>query len=464
MPLQPGDEVEVAGFPVPGLRTAVLEDAEVRIASRGAPPAPIEANLEAVREGLHDSELVCVEATLVNSVRTAREWRLLLQSRDTVFDARLAVGASAPWKTPADGSRVRLTGIALSHDEAGEVAGSFSLLLRSTADVTLVSHPPWWTGPRTRLIVGLLSIAILVAAAWAIVLRRQVRRQTALIREQMAREQDLDGRYRDDLEALVWQRTRELEEAQAELVKRERLSTLGRLTATVSHELRNPLGTIRGSLFVIGNAVRGRSLGVERALERAERNVLRCDTIIEELLEYTRVRDLLPQSTPLDPWLDDLLDEISIPAGLVLDRSLSSGAIVRIDRGRIQRCIVNLVSNACEALTASASHSAERLWVAAHDRLWVASRLESRRVVVSVSDNGPGISPDDRRRIFEPFFSTKSFGIGLGLAIVQQIAEQHGGGIDLESDPGPRTTFTLWLPLALVEGRIAPSAASGEAP
>lgn len=450
MPLQPGDEVEVAGFPVPGPRTPGLEDAMIRIVSRGDPPAPKVARLDSIREGLHDSDLVTLDATLLDSVHAGNEWRFILQANETVFDAVLT-GATSESSGPIKGSRLRIQGIAIAHERIGRAEGGFTLQLRSSSDIVTLSNPPFWTATRARSAIGVLCLVLVTGAAWTFALRRRVRRQTSLIREQAGREQESDRDYRDELEALIWQRTRELEEAQNELVRRERLSTLGRLTATVSHELRNPLGTIRGSLFVIGNSVRGKSPALDRALDRAERNVLRCDTIIDELLEYTRGRDLLPQATRLDTWLDEVLDEIPIPAGLRLDRNLSSGAVVRIDRGRIQRLVVNLVSNACEALTASASHGADRLSAASHDRLEVAACLRRERVLISVSDNGPGIAREDWVRIFEPFHSTKSFGIGLGLAIVQQIAEQHGGGIEVESEPGRETTFTLWLPSTLVE-------------
>jgi signal transduction histidine kinase len=277
------------------------------------------------------------------------------------------------------------------------------------------------------------------AFAWVVTLRRRVRVQTAALRERLEREGELERDYRDRLEAMVWERTQDLERAQEELIRKERLATLGQLTATVSHELRNPLGTIRGSVFFVADSLRDAPPAVRRALDRAERNIVRCDAIIEELLEYARVRDLVRQPTDLDAWLREALAELRLPPGIALVRDLASGAGVSIDRQRVLRCIINVVTNATEAIGPTGPGSPPR-----GSRIEVSSRATAERVEIRIADDGPGIPPDLRQRIFEPFFSTKSFGVGLGLPIVQQIMEQHGGGVVVESAPG-RTVFSLWV-------------------
>jgi PAS domain S-box-containing protein len=253
-------------------------------------------------------------------------------------------------------------------------------------------------------------------------------------------------RYRDHLEDLVRERTRELEAAQVELVRKERLSALGQLTATVAHEIRNPLGTVRTAVFAIGDAVERNQPGqMKPALRLAERNIVRCDNIISELLDYSRDRVLQLHSTHIDTWLEKLLDEQAItPQDIDCVRKLTSDLKVPIDREHLRRAVINVVENAVQAMQEQASQEKQltvSTSVAEHG-----SRLE-----IEFRDTGPGIPDDVLPRVFEPLFSTKSFGVGLGLSVVKNIMAQHGGGVRLQSvaadgeQPGG-TSVVLWLP------------------
>jgi PAS domain S-box-containing protein len=263
----------------------------------------------------------------------------------------------------------------------------------------------------------------------------------SIVRDITARKQTEEElrKHREHLEELVAERTQELKEMQAELVRKERLSALGQLTATVAHEIRNPLGTVRTAVFAIGDAVERDQLGrVERARQLAERNILRCDRIISELLDYTRERALNLEPVHVDVWLDGLLDELQIPAGIVCAKELSAGAQIPLDREQLRRAMINVVENAVDALQDEG---------AAGNKLTVSTRIAGERLEIQVSDTGCGIPADEMDKVFEPLFSTKSFGVGLGLPIVRNIMEQHGGGIEIQSGPGQGATVVLWLPL-----------------
>jgi PAS domain S-box-containing protein len=251
--------------------------------------------------------------------------------------------------------------------------------------------------------------------------------------------------YRDRLEELVVERTRELEKAQAELMRKERLSVLGRLTATVAHEIRNPLGTVRSSVFSIGDAIdRDEMNRVERALQLAERNIVRCDAIITELLDYTRDQVLQKSPIQIDGWLDRILDEAldqrTIPESIALVRELHADAEIIVDGERFRRAIINIVSNAVDAMRERGPFEKNQLTVSTH--------IVDDRLEIGISDTGCGIPNAMLDRLFEPLFSTKSFGIGLGLPIVKGIMEQHGGDIEISSQAGVGTTVVLWLPLS----------------
>lgn len=233
-----------------------------------------------------------------------------------------------------------------------------------------------------------------------------------------------------------------LRDAQGELVRSERLSTLGQLTATVSHELRNPLGVVRASTFVLRKSIDPNDARAQRTLERVERSVLRCDRIIDELLDFTRMKRIELQSTAVDAWLDEFLDEQELLPGVTLQRDLGlSGMELSFDRDRFRRAVINVFDNACQAMVGEGDENAEP---GAHV-ITVRSGRSNGRVEIVFEDNGAGIEPEVYEKIFEPLFSTKGFGVGLGLPVVKQIMEQHDGGIEIESEMGRGTRVTLWL-------------------
>ncbi len=245
--------------------------------------------------------------------------------------------------------------------------------------------------------------------------------------------------YRAHLEDLVAQRTSELERAQAELVQKERLAVLGQLTAMVSHEIRNPLGTVANALFLLRENLGTQSLQqMERPLALAERSIQRCDGIISELLDFTRQRELQREAVQIDHWLAEVLDEFSWPSDVRLAVQLVSGVTVQVDPERLRRALVNVVTNAVQAMDEKSA--GEKLLEIRTVRL--ADRCE-----IVVRDTGPGIPPQSMARIFEPLFSTKSFGVGLGVPIIRNIMADHGGGVAYSSEVGAGTTVTLWIPL-----------------
>lgn len=243
-----------------------------------------------------------------------------------------------------------------------------------------------------------------------------------------------------DLERRVAERTRQLTAAQDELLKNERLSAIGQLTAFVAHELRNPLSAIKNTLFAMKDMVAS-APPLVRSVARMERSVERCSQIIAELLDYSRMRNLESEERCFDEWLTGVVEEQAIPEGIAVARDLQAGAArVVFDPNRLRRVIINLVENAAQALAA-----AEEACPA--PEITVRTRLSAEELEIVVEDNGPGIPPENAERVFEPLFSTKSFGTGLGLPMVKQIIEQHGGTIELTSAPGKGARFLISIPL-----------------
>ena len=221
------------------------------------------------------------------------------------------------------------------------------------------------------------------------------------------------------------------------------MAGLGRMAATVSHELRNPLGALRASIYTVKERTLNKGLGVERALERMERSIDRCVGIIGDLLDFARVKDLLRETTNVDAWLGEILAEQELPHGILLRPQLACGARLNFDRKRLERAVANLIANAVQALN-------DPQWQRPADiaaEIVVRTGNAGRLVEISVSDSGPGIPEDVLPRIFDPLFTTRNFGVGLGLPLVRQILQQHRGSVAVERNPAGGATFVLRLPL-----------------
>ena len=238
-----------------------------------------------------------------------------------------------------------------------------------------------------------------------------------------------------------------LQDAQEEIVKRGRLAQLGQLTATIAHELRNPMGSIRNTAFLIRRKMKGTGLDLEQQLTRIDNGIGRCDDIITQLLDFARTKRPDFAEIDLDQWLAETVEEEaqSIPESVVIDCHLGlDGRKVSFDPGRLRRVLANLMSNAAEAMvgkpgmptTVNISNSA----------ICITTRLTDRGVEISVSDNGPGMDAETIAKVREPLFTTKNFGTGLGIPAVERILELHGGGLDIQSEAGQGASFTAWFP------------------
>lgn len=241
---------------------------------------------------------------------------------------------------------------------------------------------------------------------------------------------------------------RKLREAQYSLIQRGRMEQLGQLTATVAHELRNPLGAVRTSAFLLERKLKDKNLGIEGQLERINNGIVRCDSIITQLLDFSRSKQLQCQPADLDRWLTGVVEEeakkmnsrVEVELQLGLD-----GKSVPFDPSRLQRAVINMISNAVEAMVINGDQLSTSRGAPA--RLTISTFLKDDHSCICIVDNGLGIPADVMGRIREPLFTTKSFGTGLGIPAIEQIAVQHGGRLDIDSVVGVGSTFTVCLPV-----------------
>jgi PAS domain S-box-containing protein len=229
----------------------------------------------------------------------------------------------------------------------------------------------------------------------------------------------------------------ELARAQAELVKHEKLATLDQVAGSIAHELRNPLGAVNNAVYflklTVGDELRGR---MARHLDIIEEEVTRSNRIITSLLDYSQERYSVRGPCRLEDLVSRVLKRVQLPGSVEVETRLAADLpSIVADPGQIEQALLNIVTNSVQAM-------------AAGGRLAIAAVRQNGTVRVTLSDSGPGIAPEHMQRLFEPLFSTKTFGVGLGLSIARAFVEASKGTITMESEVGRGTTVTVTLPVA----------------
>jgi two-component system, NtrC family, sensor kinase len=238
-----------------------------------------------------------------------------------------------------------------------------------------------------------------------------------------------------ELERQVEARTAELKRAHAALIQTEKLSSLGRLSASIAHEINNPLA---GILTFAKLCIRALEAGppddagrgdLVKHLRLVQRETERCSAIVRSLLDFARERPLALREVTPDAVVDEALQLIAHQVamqGITLDKRLGATPTIVADFGQLRQAIVNVAMNACEAMGRGG-------------KLTVETRPGA--------DGGPGIPEENMKHLFEPFFTTKGEkGTGLGLAVVYGVVQRHHGRVEVHSQAGRGARFTLCFP------------------
>jgi len=234
--------------------------------------------------------------------------------------------------------------------------------------------------------------------------------------------------------------SRQLKAAQEELIRKERLAILGQFSGNISHELRNPLGVIDSSIYYLQMRLKEKDEKVDQHLDRISQSVKTATTIIQNLLNLTRMNKPILTRYSLTTLLADCLKTCKIPDTIKVVEDYPETEIqVRAEKEQIRMAIDNLVKNAIAAMNGNGTLTI------------VARKTEEYEAEISFIDTGTGITPDHLNQIFLPLFSTKAKGIGLGLSITKMIIENHGGKITVEAQPGKGAKFSIRLPLIFAE-------------
>ncbi len=227
----------------------------------------------------------------------------------------------------------------------------------------------------------------------------------------------------------------ELKQSQEQLIRSERFASIGQLAASMAHELRNPLGVMKNVSYYLRMGLGKKDEKVDKHLNILDQELAISNKIITDLLDFSRGSHPVPKQVDINSTLKQAVQKVKRPPNIAfefkLDRKLPKAMA---DAEQLSRVFINLSVNAVQAMPEGGV-------------LKVTSKREAEHAVMEFTDTGIGISQEDLPKLFEPLYSTKSKGIGLGLALSKQIIEMHGGIIDVMSESGVGTTFTIKIPL-----------------
>jgi len=233
--------------------------------------------------------------------------------------------------------------------------------------------------------------------------------------------------------------------AEEALRRRDRLAAMGELASTVAHEVRNPLNAVgmtaqrlrREFLEAVGETQPERR-EITDLLDVMSTETQRINRIVQQFLDFARPPRLAPEPTDLAALVQALAERtrpLAEARGVRIETEVSAAGLARIDAGQVRQAIDNLVRNAIEATPEGGL-------------VGISARCGRDGCLIEVRDSGRGIAPEHLPRIFDLYYTTKTEGTGVGLAITQQIVTAHGGTIEVESRPGTGTTMTVRLPAA----------------
>ena len=245
--------------------------------------------------------------------------------------------------------------------------------------------------------------------------------------------------FSQQMEEKIQKTTADLRKTEAQLIRSEKLAALGQLAAGIAHEIRNPLTSINILIHSMTDNLPDESVHRED-LKVIEEEINRINEIVDQFLRFAKPAPPLLKKAEVLPIFEETLQLLRLQIEkqrITIQKEFQTLAPALMDSEQMKQAILNLLLNAVQAMP-KGGHLILKGQISENDRL----------IKLSVQDSGVGISDEEMGKLFDPFFSTKEGGIGLGLSIAHRIIDQHHGKIEVESAPGKGTLFTLWLPIS----------------
>ncbi|MFH1367633.1 MAG: ATP-binding protein [Elusimicrobiota bacterium] len=260
-----------------------------------------------------------------------------------------------------------------------------------------------------------------------------------------ARLYQTEKNFKEELQKQVDIAVEKLKQAQDQLIQSEKLAALGQMAAVVTHEVRNPLSTIRGSAEIISRKA-GSDSPLRKFTEYIIQEVERLDLVVNEILAFSRKPQLTLSKANINTLIEQTLDFLEtsdfLKYKVSCTRNLASNVPdTFLDSDQIKQVLLNILLNACHFMEKSPVRN-----------LSVNTRVSNSQIYIGITDTGPGIPQENLEKIFEPFFTTKARGTGLGLSICKNIIESHMGRVDVETRINEAAVFTVVLPILRKEG------------
>ncbi|MDD2926613.1 ATP-binding protein [Rhodoferax sp.] len=234
------------------------------------------------------------------------------------------------------------------------------------------------------------------------------------------------------------ERSQQLLQAQEELVRKEKLAVLGQVAGSVGHELRNPLGVMSNAVYFLQTVLVNADETTREYLNIIKNEIADSERIVAELLDSVRTKPPQVQAVDVETLIDRTLDKCKLPPAIAIKLDIPATlSPLRVDAMQIEQVLRNLINNGAEAMSGGGTLE-----------IRVLENKHDGTTTVSVCDSGAGMAPEVLVKLFQPLFTTKARGIGLGLVVVRNLTEANGGKVDVQSEVGKGSVFSVTLPSA----------------
>ena len=434
--VSPGRMLDTVGYLNRQGGRMVLREAAIRLGDDAKQPFARRFDGNPTVAPTLDGFLVRAEGLLINAIHQGGETLLALHGRGGIFTVSL--DGALPHDLPLQSAIEAVGLVDAVYDERGQHAG-YQIRTRSPADLAIVRRPSWFTLGRIQALATTFGLGGLFALLWVAVLKRRVRRQTDQIREQMRRENHLEE----------------------ELQRATRLESLGLLAGGIAHDFNNLLTVVIGNLSM---ATLGAEMDAEARdhVRAASKATMRARDLTQQLLTFAKGGSPVRTALSLTDLVREVTEFVLRGTGVGCEFRFAPDLLpAHVDKGQISQVVQNIVINALQSMPQGGF-----VHIGADNEFIEpgASRLlaPGRYLRVSIADNGNGIPAENLPRIFDPYFTTKRTGNGIGLATVYSIVRKHGGLISVESTVGTGTTFILHLPASTAAPEPTPPTAEAE--
>ena len=241
------------------------------------------------------------------------------------------------------------------------------------------------------------------------------------------------------VDLVVLRDIRERKALQEQILKTQRLEAIKQLATMVAHDLRNPLAGIRNAAYYIKRKLGNADQTIREMLEIIDREVVFANDIVNDLLDFASDRPLELKLESINSLIEETLRLIQIPENIEVIKEFEEIPKIYVDANRLKRVFKNLIENSIQAMPKGG-------------KLTIKTRKNEDSIEIIFKDTGVGISKENMKKIFTPFFTTKAKGVGIGLSICRKFVKEHNGEIKVESEEGKGSVFTVILPIKKLKG------------